>query len=238
MKGSNRLAAGLAFVLVAVCFGWRGAAGTAAAQNCCTIPQSPRVLTSEHWNYTSNVPLVRRLSDTSISYTPRAGVTPMVLNRCSQHYHCFIENVQACPKETNGGSISTCPPPKVGDLIEIHTVYHAGHLVPLPSESTSTCTDPPLVVVGYHATLVPGNVPAGIPVHFGNDLAEWSGSTTNEDQVPAECKAAAFWHFTLGCDFTIPLGALQAAFTHPDPARALQPADRLSNDLTHVVVRR
>ncbi len=241
MKSATRVGAGLGLLLVAACL-LLPARGSAAVQlNCCTIPQTPRVLDAQHWNYTSNTPLVTKVSDTSISYVPRAGVKPLVLNRCSQHYHCGIENVQACPKEpkeTNGGTTSVCLPPRVGDLIEIHTAYHAGPLRTPTPEDLSGCTDGPIVVVGYHTKVVEGSQPPGIPVYFGPSRAEWSGSTTNEDKVPNECKPAVFWSFTLDCSFTVPIDVLRRAFTHPDALRGLQPADRLSHDLTHVEVHR
>jgi hypothetical protein len=223
------------FVLAALCFSLQGAAQT--EPGCCKIPQSPRKLLPADYNYTSTVPTVRQgTSNDSIRYSPRAGVE-MTLHRCSQHYHCRIENVQACPFEVGhpgqpvGGA---CQPPKVGDVVEIHTAYHAGPLRTPTPENLTGCTDGPIVVVGYHATLTATGHP-GIPVYFGPESAEWSGSTTNEDNTPNECKPAVFWSFALGCHFEVGLKALQTAFTHPDAVRALQTGDRVSKDLTHIV---
>ena len=235
-QGRNRLGVGLTMLLAAACFCLQGAAQVP----CCKIPQSPRELKSADYNYTSTVPIVVHDTDTSILYTPRAGVAPMKLNRCSQHYHCHIENVQECPTLAEVGASpadesKACSKPKVGDLIEIHTAYHKGPLCTPTPQGLDCCTQEPIVVVGDHATVIAGTTPGGIPVLFGPPAAEWSGSTTNEDNVPNECKPGVFWHFALGCKNTIGLTTLEHALDHPDAARPLQPADRLSHDLTHVV---
>jgi hypothetical protein len=131
-SGRDRLGVGLAVLLAAACCCLQGAAQT-APEVCCKIPLTPRVLNSANWNYTSTVPLVVRTSDTSILYMPRAGVKPMQLNRCSQHYHCHIENVQECPLEV-GGSLANestpCPKPKVGTLRDPHRVSRRAALHP------------------------------------------------------------------------------------------------------------
>jgi len=102
--------------------------------------------------------------------------------------------------------------------------------------------DAPIVVLGYHAKVTAdaasGPVPmywgqparGAVPVVWGAKADEWSGSTTgpeNPEDRPPGCKAAAQWSFALGCGFTVSEGQL-AFFTHPEPARGLQRAPRLS----------
>ncbi len=60
------------------------------------------------------------------------------------------------------------------------------------------------------------------------------GSTTGLEKKFCECKAAAQWSFRLGCDFTVSQGQL-GRFRGYDPARPLQPENRLSRDLALVV---
>jgi len=132
--------------------------------------------------------------------------------------------------------------------VEIHTAYapKLGTGCKGNYETTKCCeTDPkdpdaPIVVLGYHAKVTADGaqgpvptywgqpVPGPVPVVWGATADEWSGSTTGPDK-PEEngCKAAAQWSFALGCNFTVSEGQL-ALFTHPDPARGLQPASRLS----------
>ena len=54
------------------------------------------------------------------------------------------------------------------------------------------------------------------------------------DRYPGECKPPAQWSFRLGCDFRVSEAQLQP-LKHPDPARGLQPCNRLSRDLTRVM---
>jgi hypothetical protein len=242
----TRLSVGLAVVIAACCLCLRGSAQPAAPAEsaCCKIPQSPRRLTAAEWNWTSTVSAVKRRSADTILYTPREGVKPLLLGRCSQHYHCEIENVQDCPAEIPppAGGGAECGKPKVGTWVEIHTVYHAGPVCNPTPENLDCCTKAPLVVMAYQAkvTAEPILPVRPVPVRFGPESAEWSGSATGPDKppppAPPECKAAAYWSFVLGCGFKVSEGQLDR-FTHPDPARGLQPKDRLSNDLTHVVKR-
>src|SRR4051794_19533004 len=112
MRNGARSFTGFALVLAAALVCGRATAQTAT---CCTQPQSPRSLTDADWNYTSAVTTVQSHGD-SISYEPRAGVRK-TLHRCSQHYHCHIENVQTCNKESGAPAPgeSTCPEtPPVG----------------------------------------------------------------------------------------------------------------------------
>jgi hypothetical protein len=213
-------------------------AATAPGATCCTRPQSPRSLTDADWDYTSSVSTVQQDGD-SITYEPRAGVKK-TLHRCSQHYHCHVENVQSCNKASAAAPAageSACPAkPPVGSWVEIHTAYHdAPAVIPTP-QNLGSCDLKTVVVVGYHAKVTLNPAPSPPPSHFGPPAAEWTGSSTGPDVPPLpECKVAAFWHFALGCDFKVGEGQL-AKFDHPDEARGLQPADRLSKDLTHIVV--
>jgi len=237
MRNAARVLAGAAAAGAFVLFCGLGLAqpvpeAAAACPACCGNPQSPRTLTSPNWNWTSAVPTVSKRDGSSIDYSPRAGVR-LVLHPCSQHYHCRIENVQDCPGQS-GSDGGECPAqPEVGSWVEIHTAYHQGPaLDPLP-EDLKSCLPGSVVVVGYHARVTSGSARSPIPIHFGPPSAEWSGSSTNVD--PPACKPAAFWSFTLGCGFTVSTGQLHDHFDHPDRARPLQPSDRLSRDLAHIV---
>jgi len=197
----------------------------------CSIPQSPRMLTSDHWNRTEPVPEVTRLTEDSVTYSPRPGVS-QVLHKCSQHYHCRIENVQRCVGQTGSGG-GLCPPLRAGNWVEIHTAYQnfPSAINPLP-ENLESCVHEPVVVVGYHAKLTSASALPPIPEPFGPTAAEWSGSSTNVD--PPSCKGPAFWHFALGCDFTVSTQQITNRFHHQDRARPLQSQDRLSHDLTYI----
>ena len=244
MRNAARSIAGVAIVLAAAGFSARGSAQPApqAELACptCGHPQSPRSLTAADWDWTSRVPAVTERTADSILYSPRQGVR-LTLHHCSQHYHCRIENLQSCPGQSASTipDLTECPEhPPVGSWVEIHTVYHDGPaLDPLP-EGLEGCRQPgALVVVGYHARVTSSGSGLPLPVFFGPPSAEWSGSSTNADPPPPEppaCKVAAFWSFTLGCDFRLSQRQLED-FEHPDRARALQPSDRLSRDLTHIV---
>jgi hypothetical protein len=244
MRKAARSLAGIAVALAAIGFSVHGSAQPAPQPEpvcaaCCYHPQSPRSLTAADWDWTSTTPTVLRNTADSISYQPRAGVK-LVLHRCSQHYHCRIENVQACPGQRGAPAAgeSECPAnPPVGSWVEIHTVYHNGPVINPTPEGLDRCLPETLVVVGYHAKVTSEAVRPPVPVHFGPPSAEWSGSATNVDPpppAPPDCKAAAYWSFALGCDFKVSEEQLKA-FTHPDGARALQTGNRLSHDLTHVV---
>src|SRR4051812_39581048 len=129
----------------------------------CDSPQSPRRL--ERPNRAAIVPTVSRGPQDSIYYSPREGVR-LVLHACSQHYHCKIENVQACPDQHESDG-PTCPPLEDGKWVEIHTAYHAGPAVnpPLP-EDLKSCTVGPVVVVGYHAKVTSSQDQPPVPVNF------------------------------------------------------------------------
>jgi hypothetical protein len=224
-----------------------------AGANCggCPNCQSPRKLenaTSAPASFVSPGP-----DDGTILYHVggTGKMAPKTLHRCSQHYHCWIENLQPlCPGQTateNGGPPKCPDRPPVNSWVEIHTAYapKLGTACQGNYETTKCCeTDPhdpdaPIVVLGYHAKVTAGGTPGPVPTYWGQPVPgpvpavwgatadEWSGSTTGPNSSPNECKPAAQWSFALGCDFTVSEGQL-ALFTHPEPARGLQPADRLS----------
>jgi hypothetical protein len=243
MRNGARSFTGFALALAASLVCGQAMAQTApAAETCCTRPQSPRSLTDADWDYTSGDPAVYPLGDPKlIKYELRPGIIK-TLYRCSQHYHCHIENVQTCNKESAApaGGESACPAkPPVGSWIEVHTAYHdAPAVIPTP-EDLGSCDLKTVVVVGYHAKVTEDPVTSPIPVHFGPPAAEWTGSSTGPDKPPVpECKVAAYWHFALGCDFKLSQQELVKEFHHPEEARGLQPPDRLSKDLTHIVAKK
>ncbi len=184
----------------------------------------------------------------TILYTT-GGKDPIPLRRCSQHYHCRVENLQqACSGQRPGPGPEKCPAlPPIGSWVEIHTVYAPQLTTGCQGnyESTDCCGGDPKVVLAYQAK-VTGNTPTGpvpvywgpvpgpVPVIWGSTAAEWSGSTTGPDK-PEErgCKPAASWSFARGCNFTVSQGPF-ALFPHPEPARGLQPSNRLSDDLRRV----
>src|SRR6185295_15505967 len=92
--------------------------------------QSPRRL--ENYPTGDRQPTVTRgATGDTVVYRPEGG-TPVTLHRCSQHYHCWIENLQldpSCPGQTateSGGPAEGCPKlPPVGSWVEIHTAYSA-----------------------------------------------------------------------------------------------------------------
>lgn len=204
----------------------------------CEIPQSPRnidpkAVPSPYNKPPSRTSIVERIGPNSIVYQPRGGGKAQTLYLCSQHYHLPIETPQGC-KGAIPPAGQTEPAP--GQYVEIHTVYAANKERPhgCNPEKLECCVLPPLVVRGF-AAKVTANGPGGpIVPPTGRPLAEWSGSATGADKVPNECKAAAQWSFRLSCDFTVSQAQLRQ-FTHADPARAVQPADRLSKDLTLVI---
>jgi len=216
------------------------AAPGAAQQPSCPNPQSPRNLdpaaVPSVYDQTSRQSIVEWLPPaTSVQYRARPGCAPQILQLCGQHYHAPIENTQGCqgePKEPGkaGGEV------KPGDRVEIHTVY-ASRVHPFSGCDPVTldcCEAGPFVVLAYSATVTAGGQAEPIVPPTGRPLAEWSGSTTNADRYPGECKPPAQWSFRLGCDFKVSEAQLKP-LKHPDPARGLQPCNRLSRDLTRVV---
>lgn len=248
MRSAARSIAWIAVAWVAVGFPGQGSAQPAAQTEpvcaaCCYHPQSPRSLTAADWNQTSRVLTVWRHSADSISYSPRVGVPTQVLHVCSQHYHCGIENVQACPGQSAPPATrgSACPAkPAVGSWVEVHTAYYDGPVLNYPPRNLDECkkSRTVVVVVGYHAMVTEDPTGSPVPVHFGPPAAEWWGSATSADDppppAPPECKVAAFWSFALGCDFKVSLRQLEP-LNPPDGTRVLQPSNRLSRDLTHIV---
>lgn len=211
----------------------------AAAQEsqCCT-PQSPRVIdrqaTPSPYNGTYSTSIVAEQTDPNvIAYLARAGVTSQTLSRCGQHYHFPIETPQGCPGEIPATD-EAAEKPKPGQWVEFHTVY-ATKVRPsgCDPETLDCCEAGPFVVRAFAAKVTAGGMPGPILLPTGRPLAEWTGSTTGKEAVPNECKPEANWSFRLGCDFTVSEAQL-SLFRHVDPARPLQPADRLSRDLTLV----
>jgi hypothetical protein len=234
MSGRERICTGLATLLIGVAFCLRGSAQPADNSGETCQNQSPRKL--EKYEARLEKPSVVRPGEgnTTITYTPPGGQAT-TLHRCGQHYHCRIENLQPeCPGQIakEVGTPPLCGQPPDDGWIEIHTVYsprvrHDG----CDPESLNCCLDSPVVVVAYHARVKPGAVTVPVPVQWGPPVAEWSGSNTGPDDFPGACKPVqARWSFTLGCDFKVTWGQLKA-FHHPEPARGLQPQERLSSDL-------
>jgi hypothetical protein len=246
MRNAARSIAGVA-VALAVGFAAQGLAQPAPQAEpvcaaCCYHPQSPRSLTAADWNWTSRIPTVVQSTANSITYKPREGVR-LPLHICSQHYHCGIENVQACPGQSAAPAArgSACPAkPAVGSWVEIHTAYYDGPALNPPPRDLGECkkSKTVVVVVGYHAMVTDDPTSSPIPLHFGPPAAEWWGSSTDVDNppppAPPECKVAAFWSFALGCDFKVSRRQLER-LGPPDGTRDLQTGNRLSHDLTHVV---
>jgi hypothetical protein len=211
----------------------------AAQAPACSIPQSPRNISKgspSPYNGTYRTSIVELTKDPDVLvYKPRAGVTSHTLYRCGQHYHFPIETPQGCsgeipPKGQAGAK------PKPGQWVEVHTVYAANKEHPdiCDPETLNCCTKPPFLVRAFSAKVTAGGLPGPIPPPTGRPLAEWSGSTTGADSVPPACKPAAEWSFRLSCDFTVSEGQL-SLFRLVDPARPVQPANRLSRDLTQVL---
>jgi hypothetical protein len=230
------LACGLAMFVVPAAFAQSSVKSVEPPPPC--TDQSPRLL--ENYDAESETSTVAPGADDTLIFTPRGG-TPTTLHRCSQHYHCWIENLQPeCPGQhatAAGGPAEGCPKlPPVDSWVEIHTVYSAEVGGSCDPETLACCTKGPFVVMGYHAKVTADTTPGPVPVQWGPPSAEWSGSNTGPDNPPGECKPIrAQWSFTLGCDLTVSLGQL-GLFHHQDQARGLQPPERLSSDLTHVCV--
>jgi len=206
-----------------------------AQQPSCPNPQSPRNLdpaTPSLYDLTSKKSIAEWTSPaTSIQYYARPGCVPQTLQRCGQHYHAPVENTQGCGGEA---SVRTGEEVRPGDRVEVHTVF-ASKVKPDNCDPTTLgcCEEGPFVVLAYSATVTQGGEATPIVPPSGRPLAEWSGSTTNADSKPGECKPPAQWSFRLGCDFKISEAQLKT-LKHPDPARGVQPCNRLSRDLTKV----
>ncbi|HEX5716404.1 MAG TPA: hypothetical protein VF179_09605 [Thermoanaerobaculia bacterium] len=211
----------------------------AAAQDSqCSTPQSPRSIDRQAspspYNGTYSTSIVAEQTDPNvITYLPRAGVTSYTLSRCGQHYHFPIETPQGCPGEIPAPN-EAAQEPQPGQWIEVHTVY-ASQVRPsgCDPETLACCEAGPFVVRAFSARVTAGGAQGPILPPTGRPLAEWTGSTTGREAVPNECKPEANWSFRLGCAFTVSQGQLRQ-FKHADPARPLQPAARLSRDLTLV----
>jgi hypothetical protein len=255
-RGQARLARlMLAILLAAGAFCLRGSAQPAAkaATTCggCANCQSPRLLPASL--PPGGASIVRPgPDDATILYTSGGG-NPVPLLRCSQHYHCWIENLQQGCGQPEGPGPATCPSvTPLNTWVEIHTVYAPQLTTGCNGnyESTDCCGGDPKVVRAHHAKVnaggspgpvpaywgrvpgpEPGPVPGPVPVFWWNTAFEWSGSTTSPPTNG--CKPAALWSFAQGCTFTVSQGQL-ALFRHPEAARGRQPANRLSNDLRRI----
>ncbi|MFL6234827.1 MAG: hypothetical protein ACJ76N_16960 [Thermoanaerobaculia bacterium] len=232
------------FVLLALTLAVLGVSPAVAEGPTCPNPQSPRNVDSRSrpspYFLTSNNSIVRDATPESLVYLPRSGGPGQKLLRCGQHYHYPSENRQGCPRESASqkGAVSGEPAPvKPGDWIEVHTVYAAkvksGGCDP---ETLECCEEGPFLVRAFQAKVTRDGRGGAIVPPPGRPLAEWSGSTTGREKEPGECKPAALWSFRLGCDFRVSEKQVKE-FHHHDPARPLQPADRVSRDLTLVVAK-
>jgi hypothetical protein len=230
-------------VLLAVSLAVLGSPAAAEGPTC-PNPQSPRNIDLKSrpspYFLTSNNSIVSDATPESLVYLARSGGPGQKLLRCGQHYHYPIENRQGCPSGVASpkGAVSAEPGPvKPGDWIEIHTVYAAkvksGDCDP---ETLECCEEGPFLVRAFEAKVTRGGRGGAIVPPPGRPLAEWDGSTTGGEKEPGECKPAALWSFRLGCSFRVSEEQVKA-FHHHDPARPLQPADRVSRDLTLVVAK-
>lgn len=196
----------------------------------CAKSQSPRRLEDYSRQPTFSV---GRSPDSAaaVIYTQRCDGRKWTLERCGQHYHCQVENVQ--PECGQHGARGTCSKPTPGDWVEIHTVYSTNVGTDCDPESLACCQSlepgDPVLVIGYHAKVTGEGPPLQpFPMPWGFPTASWSGSTTGT-KPPVDCKPPAQWSFILGCDFTV-TGKQLDLFAHMDQARRLQ--TQLSNDLT------
>ncbi|HET9210260.1 MAG TPA: hypothetical protein VFR03_07670 [Thermoanaerobaculia bacterium] len=228
-------------VLLAVTLAAFGVSLAAAEGPTCPSPQSPRNVNPRSrpspYFLTSNNSIVSDATPESLVYLPRSGGPGQKLLRCGQHYHYPIENPQGCPRDvvSSKSAVSAeAGPVKPGDWIEIHTVYAAkvrsGNCDP---ETLDCCEEGPFLVWAFEAKVTKDGRGGPIVPPSGRPLAEWTGSTTGREDKPGECKPEALWSFRLGCDFRVSEAQVRA-FHHHDPARPLQPADRVSRDLTLV----
>jgi len=232
-------------VLLAVTLTISGAPLAAAEEGpTCSNPQSPRNLDPKSrpspYFLTSTNSIVSDATSESLTYLPRSGGPAQKLMRCGQHYHFPIENHQGCRRETTSkpGAISGEEATvKRGDWVEIHTVYAAKvKSEGCDPQTLQCCEEGPFLVRAFEAQVTRGGRGGAILPPPGRPLAEWSGSTTGPEKEPSECKPAALWSFRLGCSFKVSEEQLKE-FHHADPARPLQPADRVSRDLTLVVAK-
>ncbi len=231
-------------VLLAVALVLSGLPLAAAEGPTCSNPQSPRNIDLKSrpspYFLTANNSIVSDATPESLVYLPRSGGPAQKLMRCGQHYHFPIENRQGCqgePASLKGTGSCETRPVRPGDWIEIHTVYAAkvksGGCDP---ETLECCEEGPFLVRAFEAKVTKDGRGGAIVPPPGRPLAEWSGSTTGCEKEPGECKPAALWSFRLGCSFRVSEEQVKA-FHHHDPARPLQPADRVSRDLTLVVAK-
>jgi hypothetical protein len=207
----------------------------AAQQPACPNPQSPRNLDPRvHGIYdqTTTRSIVTWTSPAqSIQYFARPGCIGQALLRCSEHYHYPVENTQGC-----SGELAKSLKPEVdpGDRVEIHLAFSPRVGTGCDRRTLNCCEGEPKVVLAYSATVrAGGNPTTPIAPPQGGQLAEWSGSATDPDNPPGECKAPAQWSFHLGCGFPITQAQLNLLGS-PKPARDPQPCNRLSRDLTKV----
>jgi hypothetical protein len=236
MGGGDRVHIALAIILLGGALSLQGSAQPAGSPDQTCKNQTPRVLGKYNLELAQPT-VVRGKNDNTIVYKPPGG-KPTTLRRCSQHYHCRIENLQP---ECDGQEASEigrpplCSQPMQGSWVEIHTVYAPRVLGQgCDPESLNCCVGEPVVVKAYHARVNPGLQSRDVPVLWDLPAAEWSGSNTGPDDYPGGCKpVAARWSFTLGCNYTVTWGQLKT-FHHPEPARGLQPPERLSSDLAKV----
>jgi hypothetical protein len=214
----------------------------AAQQPNCPNPQSPRDLNPATvplpYDLTSRQSIVDWVPPAKeVQYRARRDCAPQTLHYCGQHFHAPVENLQGCKGEPKIRLTTdeVAKEVKPGDLVEIHTVY-AAKVRPFADcdpVTLSCCEEGPFLVIAYSATVTAGGKEEPIVAPNARPYAEWSGSTTNDDNKPGECKPPAQWSFRMGCDFTVSEGQLKA-LQHPDPARPLQACNRLSRDLTRV----
>ncbi len=218
--------------LLPACAAFAAPPPAAPAAGLCPNPQSPRVLDHYDQHPTFTVTPVHGVTD-AVTYTRRSDGRQFVLRRCGQHYHCQIENVQ--PRCGQHGAAGTCGPPAPDSWVEIHTVFSSKPLTAgCDPEALDCCASQhegdPVLVLGYSAKVTATGPPLlPIPVPWGTESAQWSGSTTGT-KPPEPCKDPAQWDFILGCGFTVSTRQL-AGFTKFDQSRALQ--HQVSNDLTH-----
>lgn len=216
------------------------------SQTTCPVPQSPRDINPKPFPgvYNGTPPSRPESEVTDIVGAATIRYKGQTLQRCDQHYHVPVENIQGCR-----GEKTVIPAPKneevppEGQWVEVHTVY-AAEVSSKPEcadgldHALECCTKPPFVVRGFNAKVAPdgGNVPSGTAIisPLGRPLAEWSGSNTGPDKVPGECKPiAAQWSNLLNCEITVTQSQLHV-YSHPHGAREVQPENRLSKDLTLV----
>src|ERR1700680_4249157 len=156
MRNRDRARLILAILLAAGTFCLRGSAAqpatAKAAAKCsgCDNCQSPRDLSAAMPDPRPSI--VRPgPNDATIYYRPE----PQALRRCSQHYHCSLENRQPCNSRSAVATqpLSNCKAPSAGDWVEVHTVYapRLGDRCNGNYESTDCCEGDPKVVLAYHA---------------------------------------------------------------------------------------